>query len=676
MKSRKQAGARRANRKRLSVLVCPRSGPPLGLNLRRPSIWDLMEFLRAGCFWFFLTKKNIYKAIAAHSHLRWPVLSREWIRRQQARIARVDWESRLPVLLGPRKSRLSLLIRKQQKLLNKAREMEGVPDLNVRLSLVEGDANVEPSAQNSTKKAAGKAKKRIAEGEQSASLEEIVPLEETPISAEASKVSKKKQKKKDGKKRPREDPSIDQNEASTVVREDNTGGPAQTGSTEASPEERPKKRANKKSVEEGARRSVDGDHPDNLPASEDPSRSGGKASGSDGDPRSESPSSERAVPTSATRKGVQSEGSLSKRARVKFPDRVDFMYDEKMPLVFNPLQCAELTRQIRGGMRELPPIGDLYFKDKYIDAAFTRKRYDSALKQTMIQLGAAEKLARTRLSAIERLWAENKKANDKAAEEKEVLRVKFEELPSPPSLVEGDANVEPSAQNPTKKAAGKTKKCIAEGEQSASLEDSVPLEEALSSADASMVSKKKKKKKDGKKRPREDLSIDQNEGLIVIQEDNTGGPAQTGSTEASPEERPKKRAKKKSVEDGARRSIDGDHPDDLPASEDPSRSGGKASGSKGDPRSESPSSERAVPTSATRKGVQSEGSLSKWARVEFPDRVEFMYDEKTPLVFNPLQCAELTRQIRGGTRELPPIGDLYFKHEYIDAAFTRKRVTY
>ncbi|KAF3530410.1 hypothetical protein DY000_02037941 [Brassica cretica] len=28
------------------------------------------------------------QAIAAHSHLRWPDLSREWIRRQQARIAK------------------------------------------------------------------------------------------------------------------------------------------------------------------------------------------------------------------------------------------------------------------------------------------------------------------------------------------------------------------------------------------------------------------------------------------------------------------------------------------------------------------------------------------------------------------------------------------------------------
>ena len=46
----------------------------------------------------------------------------------------------------------------------------------------------------------------------------------------------------------------------------------------------------------------------------------------------------------------------------------------------------------------------------------------------MIQLGTSEKLARTRLGVIERLCAENKKASDKAAKEKEVLRVKFAEL--------------------------------------------------------------------------------------------------------------------------------------------------------------------------------------------------------------------------------------------------------
>ena len=49
------------------------------------------------------------------------------------------------------------------------------------------------------------------------------------------------------------------------------------------------------------------------------------------------------------------------------------------------------------------------------------EKYDSALKQTMIQLGDSEKLARARLGAIERMRAENKKDSDKVAEEKEVL---------------------------------------------------------------------------------------------------------------------------------------------------------------------------------------------------------------------------------------------------------------
>ncbi|KAF2605397.1 hypothetical protein F2Q70_00027209 [Brassica cretica] len=59
---------------------------------------------------------------------------------------------------------------------------------------------------------------------------------------------------------------------------------------------------------------------------------------------------------------------------------------------------------------------------------FLVKKYDSALKQTIIQLGSSEKLAQARLKAIERVRAEHKKANEKAAKEKEVLRVKFEEL--------------------------------------------------------------------------------------------------------------------------------------------------------------------------------------------------------------------------------------------------------
>ncbi|KAF3549682.1 hypothetical protein DY000_02010127 [Brassica cretica] len=274
----------------------------------------------------------------------------------------VDWESRLPCVVGPRKSRLSFFTRKQQKILNKAREMEGVPDLSALLkgklqllskkssaadtsgtaepSLIGGDVNMEPLARSPKRKAAkgAKTKKRAAEGQQSASFEESASLERAPPPTEASKSPKKKKKKKEGKKRPREKPTS-------------------TGDRE---------------------------------------------------------------PPQKTLLRL-------------------FSYDEKTPLTFNPLQCAELTRQIRCGTRELPPIGYLYFKDEYIDAAFMRKRsdesmnylvekFDSTLKQTMVQLGVSEKLVQARLKAIERVRAEHKKANDKAAEEKEVLRVKFEEL--------------------------------------------------------------------------------------------------------------------------------------------------------------------------------------------------------------------------------------------------------
>ena len=45
----------------------------------------------------------------------------------------VDWESRLPVVLGPRKLRMSLFTRKHQKLLDEARKMDGVPDLSALL---------------------------------------------------------------------------------------------------------------------------------------------------------------------------------------------------------------------------------------------------------------------------------------------------------------------------------------------------------------------------------------------------------------------------------------------------------------------------------------------------------------------------------------------------------------
>ncbi|KAF3572802.1 hypothetical protein F2Q69_00060120 [Brassica cretica] len=389
------------------------------------------------------------QAIATHSHLRWPDLSREWIHRQQSRIAKVDWESRLPCVLGPRKSCLSLFTRKQQKLLYKARETEGVPDLSALLKgklqllskkttpnvvpestnseeaeaskgrdsvTVDEDIGAEPSALSpKRKKKSKKAKRRVTDEAPGPD----VPLGETVSLCEASKGSKaKKKKKKKRKKRPREEATFlaDHDDMPEEGREAAPEDLVGADPIEAVPEDCLKKKTKKRSVEAVPRPIADGTTPVD---------SAGRKSLSPG------------APLEKRRRVAASEGGSRSESAAR--DRVQFSYEEKTPLIFNPLRCAELTRQIRAGTREMPQIADVYFKDEYVDAAFTRARsdrsmnflvekYDSTLKQTMIQLGSSEKLAQARLKAIERVRAEHKKANEETVKEKEVLRVKFEEL--------------------------------------------------------------------------------------------------------------------------------------------------------------------------------------------------------------------------------------------------------
>ncbi|KAF8047261.1 hypothetical protein N665_3124s0001 [Sinapis alba] len=77
----------------------------------------------------------------------------------------------------------------------------------------------------------------------------------------------------------------------------------------------------------------------------------------------------------------------------------------------------------------------------------------------------------------------------------------------------------------------------------------------------------------------------------------------------------------------------------------------------------------ALPTPGTSTGGVP--VLKKVLKVVFPDRVSFEYDGPTPLIYLPHKCAELVSPIRGGPRSLPPVADLIFKDEYIDAARTK-----
>ena len=62
--------------------------------------------------------------------------------------------------------------------------------------------------------------------------------------------------------------------------------------------------------------------------------------------------------------------------------------------------------------------------------------------------------------------------------------------------------------------------------------------------------------------------------------------------------------------------------------------------------------------------------VRKTSRVQFPDRVSFEYDGPTPLIYAPHRCAELFSQIKCDPKPFPPVADLIFQDEYVDAART------
>ncbi|KAF3611212.1 hypothetical protein DY000_02049961 [Brassica cretica] len=285
--------------------------------------------------------------------------------------------------------------------------------------------------------ALGPKKKKKSKKTKVGATDEVPPKESASL--DATSEGSKAKKKEDGRKRSRG------GAASSADRGEGLAEGQEAVLVGAAPDGHPKKRT-KRAVEAEPRPSTSDANaadatlvdavgeasgtPENL--SEERRKTSSREGGSGGEP-------ERSAPDTSARKRSGSEGSVAKRRRIEFPDRVEFSYDETTPLILIPLRCAELARQIRGGTKEMPQLEDLYFKNEYIDAASSRARsdgsmnflvekYDNALKQTMIQLGSSEKLAQARLKAIERVRAVHKKANEKAAKEKEILRVKFEEL--------------------------------------------------------------------------------------------------------------------------------------------------------------------------------------------------------------------------------------------------------
>ena len=152
---------------------------------------------------------------------------------------------------------LSALLKGKLQLLSKkstsagASETTGAEDVGASRerasSLVDEGVDAEPSASSPKKKMKSKKSKRKVTNE---TLDANAPLGEAVSLDDASTGSKTK-KKKEGKKRPREGTisSDDQDEAPAEGREDAAEGLVEADSVEAVSEDRPKKKAKKKSAE-------------------------------------------------------------------------------------------------------------------------------------------------------------------------------------------------------------------------------------------------------------------------------------------------------------------------------------------------------------------------------------------------------------------------------------------
>ncbi|KAH0885407.1 LOW QUALITY PROTEIN: hypothetical protein HID58_061503, partial [Brassica napus] len=313
----------------------------------------------------------------------------------------------LPCVLGPRKSRLPLFTRKQQKLLDKAREMDGVPDLSALLKgklqlLTKKSTSVDPqgpsnsgvdvtsegggtSPEGASREGASREEGPIATdqgGRQRLLLlvprrrkrpkglratDEVPPKESAPL--DATSEGSKSKKKMDGRKRSR---GGAEGQEAVLVRATSDGHPRKR--TKRSVEAEPRPSTSDANAADVAIVDTVGEAsgtPGKL--SEERRKTCSREGGSGGELA-------RSTPDSSARKRSGSESSVAKRKRIEFPDHVEFSYNETTPLILNPLRCAELTRHIRGGTKEMPQLEDLYFRNEYIDVASSRARLEGKLK--------------------------------------------------------------------------------------------------------------------------------------------------------------------------------------------------------------------------------------------------------------------------------------------------------
>ncbi|KAF2558673.1 hypothetical protein F2Q68_00016241 [Brassica cretica] len=315
------------------------------------------------------------------------------------RSAKRDWLSDLLPLVTGKKHRFLIFTRAEQKKINEARKMTTLPDLSALLgSRLGGPSSNEPILVSSE----ATREETLTASPQSAVVPDLVVSDLSEGSLAPEVVEPEKTKKK-GKKRAASGISVSSVEGTSAEAQSNEPSKKKT-----------KEKKRKKFVEEQT-------EPDEVAEGREivvhdgsgrgaAARAEGGSNDSPGAPlerkKRKKQSVDHDVPVLTERDDSHaSEERGEAGVRRPTPPRV---------------AAPTIGRSDAGRPRDMPPVSDLFFKDAYVNAARTKK-YDTALKDTLAQLGKAEKLAQVRGEALTRKSSEFKKTIDLAVVERDQL---------------------------------------------------------------------------------------------------------------------------------------------------------------------------------------------------------------------------------------------------------------
>ncbi|XP_048599761.1 meiosis-specific protein ASY2-like [Brassica napus] len=353
----------------------------------------------------FLTSAHTVAGLAQE---HWGNISLERVYRSIDRISRKDWNSSYPLSANKTKRRISLFTKEEQKRINEARKMRGLPDLSAIMTVELNLPSVELPAPSNEMAIADTTDASPHHQDSSAGTTTLAP------------------KKKKGEKRPRDDLPVNSEET-------------------AEPSSKKRKRGNQQPQAAGIVRPRETDVANPVHRSESAGEPALNLASLD-DLEDASPKvtlrKKKKSKTAGDRETVASAlvssipgtsavgaSSRKKTPRVEFPDHVSFEYDGPTPLIYAPYKCAEFVSQIKCGPKPLPSVSDLIFKDEYVDAACTKLlKYDTALKETREALRKLEKVVAAKGKLLRRKKAEWRDEFVRMAEKREraIVRKKIQ----------------------------------------------------------------------------------------------------------------------------------------------------------------------------------------------------------------------------------------------------------